>query len=156
MRSPGLKIALWRTHYGPAHARLAFLSISSGLMPVTFEFTDGIIVLRMVDLYVPDDIQKALLQGLTDPRTSGAVGLLFDVSRSKSLRVRTSDDIVAMGYFLAQHGEAFARRVALVGFDDFPFAMMRMGRVTLEREGITSEVFREATDARKWLLQAPS
>ena len=110
----------------------------------------------MVDLYVPADIQKTLLLGLSDPRTSEAVGLLFDVSRSKSLRVRSSDDIIAMGYFLAQHGDSYARRVALVGFDDFPYGMMRMGRVTLEREGITSEVFREETQARKWLLQDPS
>jgi hypothetical protein len=58
-----------------------------------------------------------------------------------------------MGYFLAEHADAYARRVALVGFDDFPFAMMRMGRVTLEREGIVSEVFRESGAARKWLLQ---
>jgi hypothetical protein len=125
-------------------------------MPVNFEFTDGIIVLRMIDLYVPADIRKSLLLGLTDPRTSEAVGLLFDVSRSKSLRVRSSDDIIAMGYFLAQHGDSYARRVALVGFDDFPYGMMRMGRVTLEREGIASEVFREETQARKWLLQDPS
>ncbi|HEY6088435.1 MAG TPA: hypothetical protein VD771_01475 [Gemmatimonadaceae bacterium] len=122
-------------------------------MPVNFEFTDAIIVLRMVDLYVPEDIQNALLRGLADPQTSGAIGLLFDVSRSKSLRARSSDDVVAMGYFLAQHAQAFARRVALVGFDDFPFGMMRMGRVTLEREGITCEVFREDTSARKWLLE---
>jgi hypothetical protein len=110
----------------------------------------------MIDLYAPADIQKTLLQGLTDPRTSDAVGLLFDVSRSKSLRARSSDDVVAMGYFLAQHADAYARRVALVGFDDFPYAMMRMGRVTLEHEGIASEVFREETQARKWLLQDPS
>jgi hypothetical protein len=120
-------------------------------MPVNFEFTDRIIVLRMIGLYVPADIQKTLLQGLSDPRTSSAIGLLFDVSLSKSLRIRTNDDIVAMGYFLAQHADAFARRVALVGFDDFPYGMMRMGRVTLEHEGITSEVFREETQARKWL-----
>ena len=125
-------------------------------MPVSFEFTDGIIVLRMIDLYVPAEIQNALLQGLADPGTSDAVGLLFDVSRSKSLRARTSDDVAAMGYFLAEHSEAFAHRVALVGFDDFPFAMMRMGRVTLESQGITSDVFREETHARKWLLQDPS
>ena len=124
-------------------------------MPVNFEFTDRIIVLRMVDLYVPADIQKTLLLGLSDPRTSEAVGLLFDVSRSKSLRARSSDDIIAMGYFLAQHADAYARRVALVGFDDFPYGMMRMGRVTLEHEGIASEVFREETQARKWLLQDP-
>ena len=125
-------------------------------MPVNFEFADRVIVLRMIDLYAPADIQKALLQGLTDPRTSHAAGLLFDVTRSKSLRARSSDDVVAMGYFLAQHAYSFARRVALVGFDDFPYGMMRMGRVTLEREGITSEVFREETPARKWLLQDPS
>ena len=125
-------------------------------MPVNFEFADGIMVLRMIDLYAPADIQKALLNGLADSATTGAIGLLFDVSKSKSLRTRTSDDIVAMGYFLAQYADSFARRVALVGFDDFPFAMMRMGRVTLEREGIASEVFREDTNARKWLRQEPS
>ena len=125
-------------------------------MPVNFEFSDRIIVLRMIDLYAPADIQKTLLQGLTDPRTSDAAGLLFDVSRSKSLRTRSSDDVIAMGYFLAQHADAYARRVALVGFDDFPYGMMRMGRVTLEHEGITSEVFREEAQARKWLLQDPS
>ena len=125
-------------------------------MPVSFDFTDRIIVLRMIDFYVPADIQKTLLQGLADPRTSGAIGLLFDVSRSKSLRTRSNDDIIAMGYFLAQHADSYARRVALVGFDDFPYGMMRMGRVTLEHEGITSEVFREEKDARQWLLEDPS
>ena len=125
-------------------------------MPVTFEFTDRIIVLRMIDLYVPADIQKTLLQGLADPGTSGAIGLLFDVSRSKSLRTRSNDDVISMGYFLAQHADSYARRVALVGFDDFPYGMMRMGRVTLEHEAITSEVFREEKDARQWLLEDPS
>ena len=125
-------------------------------MPVNLEFNDRIIVLRMVDLYVPEDIQNALLKGLEDPRAANAVGLLFDVSRSKSLRTRSSDAIIAMGYFLAQHAEAFARRVALVGFDDFPFGMMRMGRVTLEREGVTSDVFRDESHALEWLLHGPS
>jgi hypothetical protein len=122
-------------------------------MSVSFEFEDGIIALTMVDLYAPEEIKKALLNGLADPRTSGAIGLLFDVTRSKSLRTRSTDEVIAMGYFLAEHADAYARRVALVGFDDFPFAMMRMGRVTLEREGIVSEVFRESGAARKWLLQ---
>ena len=125
-------------------------------MPVNLEFNDRIIVLRMVDLYVPEDIQNALLKGLEDPRAANAVGLLFDVSRSKSLRTRSSDAIIAMGYFLAQHAEAFARRVALVGFDDFPFGMMRMGRVTLDREGVTSDVFRDESHALEWLLHGPS
>jgi len=125
-------------------------------MPVNFEFAEGIIALRMVDLYVPEDIRNALLQGLADPGTLRPIGLLFDVSRSQSLRRRSAADVVAMGYFLAQHADSFSRRVALVGFDDFPFAMMRMGHITLEREGIRSEVFREEANAREWLLQGPS
>jgi hypothetical protein len=122
-------------------------------MPVNFEFTDGIIVLRMIDVYSPEDIKKTLLQGLNDIGTSRAVGLLFDVTPSRSLRTRSPDDLAAMGYFLAQHSRSFANRVALVGFDDFPFGMMRMGQITLEREGVVAEVFREESSARKWLLQ---
>ena len=125
-------------------------------MPVDFEFADGIIALRMVDFYMPEDIHKALLQALADSGTVRPIGLLFDVSRSKSLRTRSAADVVAMGYFLAQHGDSFSRRVALVGFDDFPFAMMRMGHVTLESEGITSEVFRQEAAARVWLLRRAS
>jgi hypothetical protein len=77
-------------------------------------------------LILPDVRKKALLQGLADPGVSNAVGLLFDVSQSKSLSARSRNDMVAMAYFLAQHADAFAKRVALVAFDDFPFAMMRM------------------------------
>jgi hypothetical protein len=58
-----------------------------------------------------------------------------------------------MGYFLARQSDAFGRRVALVGFDDFPFGMMRMGKITLEREGVASEVFRSDGSARAWLLR---
>jgi hypothetical protein len=124
-------------------------------MPVTFELNDGIIVLRMIDVYSPEDIKKTLLQGLAEAGASNIVGLLFDVSESKSLRTRSNDDVIAMGYFLAEHAEAFAKRVALVGFDAFPFGMMRMGQVALEREGVKAEVFREESNARKWLLRVP-
>jgi hypothetical protein len=122
-------------------------------MPVSFAIDDGVIALRMIDVYAPADIRAALLEGLKDPRASGAVGLLFDVSRSISLNARSTDEVAAMGYFLARQSDAFGRRIALVGFDDFPFGMMRMGKVTLEREGVTAEVFRNDTSAREWLLR---
>jgi hypothetical protein len=121
-------------------------------MPVSFAIDDRVIALRMIDVYAPADIRAALLEGLKDPRASGAVGLLFDVSRSISLNARSTDEVAAMGYFLARQSDAFGRRIALVGFDDFPFGMMRMGKVTLEREGVTTEVFRNDTSAREWLL----
>ena len=117
-------------------------------MPVSFEIEDGVIALRMIGVYAPADIQVALLEGLKDPRAPGALGLLFDVSKSISLNARSADQVAAMGYFLARQSDAFGRRVALVGFDDFPFGMMRMGKVTLEREGVASEVFRNDKSAR--------
>ena len=122
-------------------------------MPVSFEIEDGVIALRMIGVYAPADIQVALLEGLKDPRAPGALGLLFDVSKSISLNARSADQVAAMGYFLARQSDAFGRRVALVGFDDFPFGMMRMGKVTLEREGVASEVFRNDKSAREWLLR---
>lgn len=122
-------------------------------MPVSFEIEDGVIALRMIGVYAPADIQVALLEGLKDPRAPGALGLLFDVSKSISLNARSADQVAAMGYFLARQSDAFGRRVALVGFDDFPFGMMRMGKVTLEREGVRSEVFRNDKSAREWLLR---
>ena len=124
-------------------------------MPVNSEFQEGIIVLRMIGVLAPQEIKYALLQALKDSRSSRAVGLLFDVSRSTSLRSRSAAEVIEMAYFLSQHGDAFAKRVALVAFEDFPFGMMRMAQVTLWREGLAAEVFREETAARKWLLQLP-
>ena len=120
-------------------------------MPVKLDIADGVIALQMVGVYEPEEIQTALLTALNDKRSSAARGLLFDVSQSDSLRTRHPEDVRAMGYFLASHGDRFARRLALVGFDDFRFGMMRLGSVVLEREGVATEVFRDEGEAREWL-----
>jgi hypothetical protein len=120
-------------------------------MPVEFDIWDGIIALEMIGTYEATDIQTALLEALDDPRSAGAIGLLFNVSRSESLKERSAPDVAAMGYFLAGHSDRFGRRMAMVGHDDFKFGMMRAGSAVLNQQGVTSEVFRDEEAARKWL-----
>jgi hypothetical protein len=122
-------------------------------MPVEFDIRDHIIALKMIGTYETTDIQTALLEALDDPRSAGAIGLLFNVSRSESLKERTAPDVTAMGYFLAGHSDRFSRRLALVGDEDFTFGMMRLGNVVVGGQGVTSEVFRDEAMARKWLKE---
>ena len=124
-------------------------------MPVEFDIRDRIIALQMIGIYEPTDVQTALLAALDDPRSASAIGLLFNVSRSESLKERSAPDVTAMGYFLAGHSNRFGRRLALVGDADFTFGMMRIGSVVVNRQGVTSEVFRDEAAARKWLHEGP-
>ena len=120
-------------------------------MPVTCEISDDIITLQMTGIYEMSEIEAALLKALDDPRASRAIGLLFDVSQSESLKKRRAQDVSAMGYFLASHSRRFGGRIALVGSEDFSFGMMRAGNVVLEQQTVQSEVFRDEIEAREWL-----
>lgn len=124
-------------------------------MPVVSDIDDHIIRLRMIGAYVPADIRAELLRVLDAPQAKDAVGLLFDVSQSESLRDRKPDDIKSMGYVLSSHCSQFGGRIALVGATDFSFGMMRLGSVHLDRLGVTNQVFKDATAAQSWLATQP-
>ena len=123
-------------------------------MPVTFEFDDGILALRMVGLYETVEVRAALLTALEDPRGAAARGLLFDVRASESLSGRTTSEVRAMGRFLSQQVPRIGGRVALLAEADFAYGLMRLGGVVLEEEGATASVFRDEPSARAWLLAA--
>jgi hypothetical protein len=124
-------------------------------MPVISDIDEHIISLRMVGTYVPGDIRAELLRVLDDPRASDAVGLLFDVSESESLKDRKPDDVQSVGYVLSSHSNQFGGRIALVGATDFAFGMMRLGSVHLGHLGVTNQVFRDAKSARAWIASEP-
>lgn len=123
-------------------------------MPVTWDIDGRIVALRMIDTYEVTDIKAGLRAALDDPRATGAVGLLFDVTMSKSLSQRQPRDVETVGYFLAEEADRFNRRIALIGGEDFKYGMMRIGSVILERLKITNSVFRREEEAREWLLSS--
>ena len=120
-------------------------------MPVEFEISDALIIIRMAGTYSTSDLREAILKALAQGDGSNPAGMIFDVSGSESLRGRTPQEVTAMGYFLATQSDRFGGRIALIGHDDFRFGMMRLGSVVLDQQGITNQVFRSEAEGRQWL-----
>lgn len=122
-------------------------------MPVEWDVEDSIISLRMIGEYEVRDIRGGLLSALDDPRAVSVKGLLFDVSSSESLKERYATDVIDVGNFLASHHNRFNNRIALVAATDFRYGMMRLGSAALQTHGVVNRVFRNAAEARVWLIE---
>lgn len=120
-------------------------------MPVTYEFDDCTVTLRMTGVYAPVETQRTLLQALADPACPEILGMLFDVRGSESLAGRSADEVRAMARFLGSHAARFGRRLAIVADTDAAFGLMRLGAVDVEQHGVDSRVFRCVTEASSWL-----
>jgi hypothetical protein len=122
-------------------------------MPVTFEIKDGVIALRMIGSYTTSELRDVFLDAIVAADPAETIGMTFDVSKSDSLASRSAEDVAAMGYFMASHGDRFGRRIALIGSEDFKFGMMRLGSATLDHQQMTNQVFRTEQEALAWLHQ---
>jgi hypothetical protein len=122
-------------------------------MPVTYAFDDSIVVIRMEGQYTVPDLEQAILAGLGDPHRPADAVLMFDLSESRALRDRPTEDVRGMARFLARHRARYGSRLAMVAPSDLAFGLMRLGAVTAEGGGVDAEVFRDYVTARAWLLR---
>ena len=120
-------------------------------MPVTYEFDECTVTLRMTGVYAPADIQRALLRAIADPVCPEIVGMVFDVRGSQSIAGRTADEVRAMARFLGAHAKHFGRKLAVVADTDAAFGLMRLGAVDVEQHDVDARVFRSAAEAYGWL-----
>ena len=121
-------------------------------MPVNYRFDDCIVVIELVGEYSTDELRSAVLGSISDPKRPENSCLLIDSSGSRSIYTRSSAEIKSMARFLGTLGERFNNRIALVGPEDVPFGLMRMGSAGSEERGVQSDVFRSFAEAREWLL----
>jgi len=121
-------------------------------MPVKYRFESSIVVLEMSGDYSMDDLRATILNALADSARPSGAFLLIDLSRSRSIYDRSSEDVKTMARFIGSLGRHFNDRIALVASEDLPFGLMRMGSVGSDERGIKSEVFRTIAEARTWLL----
>jgi hypothetical protein len=121
-------------------------------MPVTYHFDSNIVVIEMVGEYSLDDIPKTILSSLADSKCPTAPFILVNLTESRSIYKRTSDDVKIIVSSLAPLAKHFNNRIALVAPADYPYGLMRMGSVFSAMVGFEPEVFRTYADARKWLL----
>lgn len=121
-------------------------------MPITHAFDASILVIRMEGHYTVSDLEQAVLAGLADPHLPTDAVLMFDLSESRALRDRPTEDVRAMARFLARQRARYGARLAMVAPGDLAFGLMRLGAVTAEGGGVAAEVFRDYATARAWLL----
>jgi hypothetical protein len=106
----------------------------------------------MVGEYSMDDIPKTILNALADSSCPANSSILVDLSESRSIYKRSSEDVIIMARSLVPLGKRFNNRIALVAPNDLQYGLMRMGTSFSEELGMTAEVFRTFADARIKLL----
>ncbi len=125
-------------------------------MPVNYRFDSNIIVIEMVGEYSMDDLRTTIINSLADSGHPANSFLLIDLSESKSIYNRSSEDIRTMARFVASMGKWYNNRIAFVAPNDALYGLIRMSSVGSEERGIHSDVFRTFAEARKWLLSRNS
>ena len=121
-------------------------------MPVTYRFDANIVILELVGEYTLKDIPATINKSLADSQCPPKPFILADLSESISISKRSSDDVITMALSLVPLGKHFGNRIALVAPDNLPYGLMRMGAAFSEEQGMKVEIFRNFSDARKWLL----
>ncbi|MFZ1080341.1 MAG: hypothetical protein WAO19_00270 [Candidatus Kryptoniota bacterium] len=120
-------------------------------MPVNYRFDSNIVVIEMVGEYSMDDIRTTILNSLNDSKCPANPFILANLSESRSIYIRSSEDVKTMARSLASLANRFNNRIALVAPNDLIYGLMRMGSVFSEEKGMKVEIFRVFTEARKWL-----
>ena len=123
-------------------------------MPVTFEFDDGIVVLRMTGEYLLVEIRIALSAALDDAEPRPVKGLLADLTKSDSISTRTFGDVTSIVGYLTYHAPKFGYRIALAGSSDVAYGVLRMADVDLDTSGVDAQVFRSAEEGLRWLKES--
>ncbi len=121
-------------------------------MPVMHRFDSDIIIIEMFGEFTMNDVRAAIVDSLDRAARSGRSHLLFNFGDSRSIHVRSSEEINTMVSFITALRNRFNHRLAFVSSCDLPYGLMRFVSVKSVNCGIDSEVFRTYAEARDWLL----
>ena len=121
-------------------------------MPVTSRHDDNIIVIEMSGEYSHEEARTVIYNTFMERSHPKNAVLLIDLTESKSINQRSSENIIALADYINSFREYYNNRLALVAPDNLKYGLMRMTAATGERLGIEINIFREYSKARKWLL----
>ena len=121
-------------------------------MPVTYRFDANIIVIEMFGEYSMNDVRTTVLNSLAHAAGKGRYYLLFNFGESRSMVVKSSEEVNTMVQFITSLANRFNNRLAFAASYELPYGLMRFVSVKSGSCGIDSEVFPTYDEARKWLL----
>lgn len=120
-------------------------------MPLSWEFEDSVLMLRMAGTYTPADLRAAISAALAEPDRPQLIGLVADLRYSEALATRTLGDSTAIMGFFAYHAPSFGHRMALVAPVVGHDTLLRMASVDLRTSGIDATTFADIDEARAWI-----
>ena len=125
-------------------------------MPVSFEFRERALVMRLVGHYALDEWLGVLDDAINQPGRPDIVGLVIDLTRSESVAARDNADVRKIVRFLGERGAPLRHRVVVVAPEDLSFGISRMGEALLDPYGVVVGTFRTADESWAWLLSSDS
>ncbi len=121
-------------------------------MTVTYTFKDDLVRLHHDGDYTTDDTKQALLAALADPNMpQQRTKVLLDVTQSRSLAERSTEDIISVAEFFAWHADAFGGRLAILAPEGNYYGLMRMASAYAAYGNLLTKVFTDGDVAVAWL-----
>ena len=125
------------------------------VVPITWDFQPGVLIVKTIDVYTNDELVQAVEEIMKDSRFSSLLTVVFDARLSAAPLKK--EDIEWRVNSLADHlwRRGFGRRMAFVVPPDKParYGVGRMLQMLTESKGFEIELFRELGDAMKWALE---
>ena len=125
-------------------------------MATSYEIANGVVFVRLVGKYTPDDIKDTMHQALADADFPAEALVLMDVTASESLAERDPADVRDMAGFLARLSPRFGARLGIAAGSGLEYGMMRMAEVYSETSGMTARAFQTVDEALAWLTAETS
>ncbi len=121
-------------------------------MPVTYTFEANVVLITLSGEYPIDDLRRTIDAAFADSRYPPHARLIIDLSQSRSIVQRTTDEIKSVAELLVRKADRFNHRLALVAAQDLIYGILRMTSVGSESLGVESGVFRSVDEARTWIM----
>ncbi len=122
-------------------------------MAVTYRIDNDLLILDCEGEYPREDVERVFVRAMKDAATPQRVHLLLDVTGSRSLSGRSSNEIRRTAMALGPCAERLGGRAAVLATSDVHYGLCRMGAVYSEAKGVRVQVFKERTEALAWLRE---
>ena len=120
-------------------------------MSVSYSFRGQVLRIDCIGEYTNDELRGAYEAAILDPACPPNAVFLLDVTHSKSLANRPTEDIRETAYYWGSQSDVFGRRCAIVAPMDLYYGLMRMASLYAEELGVETAVFRSEEEALEWL-----
>jgi hypothetical protein len=120
-------------------------------MSISYRFESNIVFLELAGEYSTAELGQLIIDSLDDPLSPDRPDMLFDLSASRSIRQRSTEDIKQMVQLFATLVGRVGKRIAFYAPSDLPYGLMRMGTMLAGESERSAQVFRTRDEALQWL-----